>query len=122
MPDSLFERIGGNDTVGTAVDIFYTKVMSDDHINDFFEDIDMLKQIRKMQTFLSHAFGADAIFRGESMRSAHKRLVKQGLNDSHFNAVKNHIQSTLKELNVAQPLIDEVLHITESTRKDVLNK
>ena len=75
-----------------------------------------------MKSFLSYAFGANTPFEGESMRTAHARLVEQGLNDSHFDAVKNHIDTTLKQLNVAQPLIDEVLDITESTRDDVLNK
>ncbi len=122
MSNSLFERIGGNDAVSAAVDIFYTKVISDDHINSFFEGVDMQKQMRKMKSFLSYAFGADTPFHGKSMRVAHERLVKNGLNDSHFDAVKNHIDTTLKELSVAQPLIDEVLAITESTRNDILNK
>ncbi len=122
MPSSLFERIGGNDAVAAAVDIFYGKVISDDHINGFFEGVDMPKQMRKMKSFLSYAFGADTPFQDASMRAAHERLVKQGLNDSHFDAVKNHIDTTLQELNVAQPLIEEVLTITESTRNDVLNK
>ena len=122
MVKSLFERIGGNDAVGAAVDIFYDKVISDDHINGFFEGVDMTKQMRKMKSFLSYAFGADTPFHGESMRAAHERLVKQGLNDSHFDAVKNHIGDTLKQLNVEKSLIDEVLDITESTRNDVLNK
>ena len=122
MANTLFDRIGGNDAVSAAVDIFYDKVISDDHINGFFEGVDMSKQMRKMKSFLSYAFGADTPFHGDSMRVAHERLVKQGLNDSHFDAVKNHIDTTLKELNVAEPLINEVLDITESTRNDVLNK
>ena len=122
MSNSLFNRLGGSDAVNAAVDIFYDKVISDDHINGFFEGVDMSKQMRKMKSFLSYAFGADTPFQGESMRVAHERLVQQGLNDSHFDAVKNHIDTTLKELNVAQPLINEVLDITESTRNDVLNK
>jgi hemoglobin len=95
MPNSLFERIGGNDAVAAAVDIFYGKVISDDHINGFFEGVDMPKQMRKMKSFLSYAFGADTPFQGASMRVAHERLVKQGSNDSHFDAVKNHIDTTL---------------------------
>tara|TARA_R110002049_G_scaffold225521_1_gene397392 strand:+ start:16702 stop:17070 length:369 start_codon:yes stop_codon:yes gene_type:complete len=122
MSSTLFERIGGDAAVSAAVDIFYGKVISDEHINGFFEGVDMPKQMRKMKSFLSYAFGADTPFHGESMRVAHERLVKQGLSDSHFDAVKNHINTTLKELSVDQSIIDEVLDITESTRKDVLNR
>jgi len=32
----LYERIGGEPAVNAAVDIFYRKVLSDQHINHFF--------------------------------------------------------------------------------------
>lgn len=35
MPDSLFERIGGEGADNTAVDIFYHKVLSDSSISHF---------------------------------------------------------------------------------------
>jgi len=34
---SLYERIGGEDAVNAAVDVFYRKVLADDRINKFFE-------------------------------------------------------------------------------------
>jgi hemoglobin len=40
----------------------------------------------------------------------------------HFNAVAEHLGGTLKELGVADPLIQQVLQAAESMRKDVLNK
>ncbi len=119
---SLYDRIGGEAALTAAVDIFYQKVISDDSINGFFEGVDMSKQMRKMKSFLSYAFGANTPFEGESMRVAHEKLVANGLNDSHFDAVKNHLQSTLNELNVDASLVSEVIDITESTRNDVLNK
>ena len=35
---------------------------------------------------------------GRDVRSAHLRLVKQGLSDAHFDAVAGHLQATLQEL------------------------
>lgn len=122
MSTSLFERLGGSDAVSAAVDIFYKKVLNDDSINGFFDNVDMNKQMRKMKSFLSYAFGASTPFDGQSMRDAHAHLVENGLNDSHFDAVKHHLGATLQELNVDQPLVDEVLAITESTRNDVLGR
>ena len=119
---SLYDRIGGEAALTAAVDIFYNKVISDDSINRFFEGVDMNKQMRKMKSFLSYAFGANTPFEGATMRDAHARLVADGLNDAHFDAVKSHLEATLNELNVAQPLVTEVIDITESTRNDVLNK
>lgn len=56
------------------------------------------------------------------MRHAHARLVKIGLNNEHFDAVMEHLDATLKELNVPQALIKEVSTLAESTRNDVLGK
>ena len=122
MAQTLYDRIGGEAALAAAVDGLYRRIIADDSINRFFADIDMSKQRRKMKSFLSYAFGAKTPFGGQSMRDAHARLVEQGLNDSHFDAVKNHILSTLQELQVKPQLIDEVMGITESTREDVLNR
>jgi hemoglobin len=122
MQQSLYDRLGGEAALSAAVESFYQKVIADDNINSFFEGVDMDKQMRKMKSFLSYAFGANTPFNGVTMREAHTRLVEQGLNDTHFDTVKDHLQTTLNELGVDQGLVDEVLGITESTRNDVLNK
>ena len=44
MIQTLFERIGGEPAVDAAVDLFYRKVLSDDGIVRFFNDIDMDEQ------------------------------------------------------------------------------
>jgi hemoglobin len=119
---SLFERIGGKGAVQAAVDVFYKKVLADARINEFFKDIDMDSQRRKQILFLTYAFGGPNNYSGKDMRDAHAKLVDQGLNDSHFDAVVENLGATLKELGVANELIQEAASIAESTRKDVLGK
>lgn len=119
---TLFEKIGGKDAVKAAVDIFYNKVLADERINMFFKDIDMAQQRRKQILFLTYAFGGPNNYSGEDMRSAHDTLIKQGLNDEHFDAVLENLGNTLVELNVAPDLISEAAAIAESTRKDVLGR
>ena len=122
MNDSLFEQIGGEAAVDAAVDIFYRKVLSDDRIKHFFVGVDMSKQAAKQKAFLTMAFGGPNNYTGEDMRKGHAHLVKDGLNDSHFDAVVENLANTLKELNVADNLIEQVGAIAESTRNDVLGK
>lgn len=122
MAATLYERIGGDAALSAAVEILYKKIIKDDRINGYFENVDMQKQARKMKSFLSFAFGADTPFTGESLRVSHQKMVANGLTDLHFDAVKEHIETTMQELNVAEELIQEVLTITESTRNDVLNR
>ena len=56
------------------------------------------------------------------MRKAHAHLVEKGLNDTHLDAVMEHLTGTLEELKVPKELIDEVAAIAESTRNDVLGR
>ncbi|MDD1627573.1 MAG: group 1 truncated hemoglobin [Methylococcaceae bacterium] len=122
MSKTLYERLGGEPAVNAAVDIFYRKVLNDYRINRFFDDVDMEKQAAKQKAFLTMAFGGPHSYTGEDMRKGHAHLVKMGLDDSHFDAVVEHLVSTLEELNVPQELITEVVAICETTRNDVLGR
>ena len=121
-PKSLYEQLGGEPAVNAAVDIFYRKVLKDDRIKHFFAGTDMAKQAAKQKAFLTMAFGGPNSYTGEDMRKGHAHLVAQGLNDSHFDAVMEHLGATLKELNVPGELIARCAAIAESTRSDVLGK
>jgi len=122
MSKSLYERIGGEPAVNAAVDIFYRKVLNDDRISRFFDNVDMEKQAAKQKAFLTMAFGGPHHYTGEDMRKGHAHLVKMGLDDSHFDAVVEDLGATLEELNVPQELIAEVVDICETTRNDVLGR
>lgn len=120
MGETLISRLGGEAAVDAAVDIFYRKVLADDRISRFFEGIDMEEQAAKQKAFLTMAFGGPNNYSGKDLRSGHAHLVDNGLNDSHFDAVMEHLGATLKELNVADDLIGEAAAIAEGTRSDVL--
>lgn len=119
---SLYEKIGGEKAVNTAVDIFYRKVLQDERINDFFADVDMDEQIKKQKSFLTFAFGGPNNYSGLDMKAGHEHLVKRGLNDSHVDVVIELLGGTLKELGVDDSLINEVAKIAESVRNQVLGR
>ena len=120
---SLYEKLGGEPAVDAAVDLFYKKVLADDRIKHFFDDVDMQKQTRHQKLFLTYAFGGAPSYPGKAMRIAHARMVKEkGLSDEHFDAVIENLGSALKELGVSDDLIAEAAKIAESTRGDILNQ
>ena len=122
MSESLYEKIGGEPAVNAAVDIFYRKVLGDYRINRFFDGVDMEQQAAKQKAFLTMVFGGPHSYTGQDMRKGHARLVKMGLDDSHFDAVMEHLGETMQELDVPADLIAEAAAIAESTRNDVLGK
>lgn len=119
---SLYEQLGGSAAVDAAVDVFYRRVLSDDRIAHFFEAVDMERQAAKQKAFLTMAFGGPNNYSGQDMRNAHAHLVKNGLNDVHFDAVIEHLDGSLRELGVADELISQVVATAESTRADVLSR
>ncbi len=120
--NSLYERIGGEAAVTATVVKLYEKILSDELLAPFFEDVDV-NRLRTSQTiFVTYAFGGPNNYTGKNMRSAHKKAVENGLNDTHFDAVAGHLIASMKELNVPQELIDEAISIVATTRDDVLNR
>ena len=117
---SLYQKLGGKGAIDAAVELFYTKVLADEHVKHFFDDINMNKQKRKQKEFLSAALGSPVAWTGKDMRTAHANMP--GLNETHFNAIAGHLKATLEELKISQDLIAQVLAIVETTRNDVLNR
>ena len=122
MSETVYERIGGAPAVDVAVDVFYRKVLADGRISHFFDDTDMDEQRAKQKAFLTMVFGGPNEYTGKDLRTAHAGLVERGLNDSHFDTVAVHLESTLEEPGVPADLVHEVVTVAASTRDDVLNR
>lgn len=119
---TLYEQLGGQNAVDDAVNRFYRRVLKDDRISRFFEGVDMQRQAAKQKAFLTFAFGGPNQYTGKDMRDGHAHLVKNGLNDSHVDAVIEDLGLTLKEMGVADDLIEQVAAIANSVRDDVLSR
>jgi hemoglobin len=122
MSESLFARLGGQDAVNAAVDIFYRKMLNDDRVSHFFDDVDMEQQIVKQKGFLTMVFGGPNNYLGKDMREGHRHLIKRGLNDTHVDIVIEHLGETLRELGADEKDIREVANIANSVRDDVLDR
>lgn len=117
--DSLYQKLGGKAAIDAVVDAFYVKVLADDRVKHFFDDVSMDKQRRKQKDFLSAAFGGPLLWTGKDMRKAHAGM---GLTEKHFNAIAENLVNTLKDFKVKQELIDQVVAIALTTKDDVLGR
>jgi len=118
MNASIYDRLGGEGAVDAAVDIFYRKVLADDRISNFFDDVDMDRQRAKQKAFLTFVFGGPNAYAGKDMRAAHARMK---LTELHFNAVMENLGATLAELGVAPELIGEAAAIALSVKGDIVS-
>jgi hemoglobin len=120
--NSLFQAVGGQAAVDAVVETFYRKVLTDERIAHFFDDVDMDHQIAKQKAFLTMAFGGPTRYTGSDMRAGHAHLRARGLADAHVDAVIELLASSLREHDVAPQLVAQVAAIAESVRDDVLGR
>src|SRR5947207_13414626 len=97
---TIYEQVGGEEAVEAAVDLFYRKVLVDDRIARFFDDVDMDRQSAKQKAFLTMVLGGPAHYTGLDMRRGHLHLIARGMNDDHVDAVIELLGQTLAVLGV----------------------
>lgn len=119
---TLYEQLGGEPAVASAVEVFYRKMLSDDRVAQFFDSVDIDGQIAKQKGFLTMVLGGPNNYTGRDMRAGHRHLVARGLDDSHVDIVIQHLSATLAELGVGAAAIAEVAAIANSVRDDVLDR
>lgn len=119
----LYERVGGDKAMDLVVDVFYRKVLQDELVGKFFEDVDMEAQRLKQKSFLAMAFGGPYRYEGQELRAAHRRLVRElGMTDAHFDRVIAHFRDSVTELHVPDAEVRKMCEILETFRDDVLDR
>lgn len=119
---SLYARLGGEPAFQAAVDAFYRRMLTDDRVAPFFDDVDMDGQIAKQKAFLTYVTGGPAEYTGQDMREAHAHLLERGLADRHVDVVIEHLGAVLTELGAGAGDVGEVAALAESLRDQVLGR
>ena len=102
---SIYERIGGSESVAAAVELFYERVLGDPFLRPYFEDTDMRRLKAHMRAFLASALGGPEIYAGRDMRGAHAHLH---VTHEAFDRVVDHLVWTLDALAVPDEVIETV--------------
>jgi hemoglobin len=119
---SLYAKIGGEDAVRATVIRMYDKILQDELLIPFFENVDVSRLRKSQEAFVTMAFGGPHHYTGKTLRAVHQPLVLRGLSDRHFDAVIGHMVLAMKEMGVSADLIEEAQKIVEQQRSDVLCK
>ncbi len=113
MDKSLYEKYGGFSTVSKIVMTLYDKLLDDDDVGPFFDDVDMPKLIDHQTKFVSTLMGGPASFTDTHIQNAHKNMT---IYDAHFDRLKELIEETLLEFGVEGEDIGTVLAAFEQRR------
>ena len=91
----------------------YEKLLDDDDVGPFFDDVDMPKLIDHQTKFVSSLMGGPASFTDTHIQNAHKHMT---IYDAHFDRLKDLITETLNEFGVDEEDVDTVLAAFEQRR------
>jgi len=114
---TLYDRLGGADGIETVVDEFYDRMLDDEQMQPFFEDVDMERQRQHQALFISQVAGGPAEYSGENMRAAHREL---DLTQDDFETVVSHLRAALAACGADEADTDEVIAAVRGLEDDVL--
>jgi hemoglobin len=114
---SIYETLGGNTSIGEAVDKFYARLESDPVLSEFFRSADVEQIKTRQRMFLTAALGGPDAYEGRDMRAAHAYLP---ITDTDFDLFIDHLAATLGEVGVAPEQIAEVLEALRPLRLEIV--
>ena len=103
---SLFERLGGKDSISAVVDEFAGRVLADTRINAKFAKSDPVRLKAMLVEQLCAATGGPCQYTGRSMPATHANM---GVTAGEFNALVEDLVGALDKFNVPQREKDELI-------------
>lgn len=103
---SLYDRIGGAETISSLVDSFYQKVLADGELSPYFKHSSMDKLMKMQQEFFAAATGGPLTYSGRPLRDVHRDMA---ISKREFGRFTEHLIETLKEVGVAEDASYEII-------------
>jgi hemoglobin len=114
---SVYDEVGGAPAVKAAVTVFYDRVTADPDLAQWFENVDLTRLKAHQRAFLAAALGGPELFSGRSLADAHANLA---ITPEAFDAVVEHLATSLHDLGVADDVIDRVRVRLDGLRSEVV--
>ena len=116
---TLFEQVGGQAAVKTAVTVFYNRVTDDASLAQWFEGVDLSRLRAHQRAFLSAALDGPPVFAGRDLGEAHAGMA---ITDEAFDSIVEHLAVTLDDLGVEPAIIAQVAERLEGLRGEIVAK
>jgi hemoglobin len=105
---SLYDQLGQQAGIATAVDEFYVRVLGDPSLAPYFEGTDVDEVRQRQVALMSTVSGGPQQYSGGAMDLSHRRL---SITDETFGKVVGHLGATLDDLGVASDVRDQVASV-----------
>lgn len=116
---SLYERLGGKDSIAAVVESFVGKVGGDKRINGYFASTDLTKLKMHLVNQICEASGGPCKYTGRTMKQTHAGM---GVTDAAFGALVEDLVSALDHHKVGKTEKDELLAVLGPMKADIVEK
>ena len=117
---TLYQRIGGYDTIAAVVDDFIGSLIADKRFEKFFAgfSVDSKKRIRQhvIDQFCAAA-GGPCVYTGRDMKTSHEKL---NITNAQFNALAEDLYAALDRVHVPYRLQNQLVAMLAPMQRDVV--
>jgi hemoglobin len=114
---SLYDRLGGGDTINALTESWVGRVGGDDRANGKFVRTDIARLKKEVADQLCEVTGGPCVYTGRSMRETHTGMKTTA---GEFDVVMQHLGAALDELHVPKTEQDELVELLRPMRDDIV--
>ena len=119
VPVSIYEQLGREQGIATAVEAFYERVVADPQLAPYFAGTDMTTLRRHQAALLVQVTGGPVQYEGRALAQAHAGL---DISSADFDRVVDHLAATLTDLGVPSAVVEQVGDALGSRRGEIVQR
>jgi len=116
---TLFESMGGEPALRTALDHFADIVVADDRINFTFAEANMAKFKQLLFEQLCNLSGGPCKYTGRDMRTSHAKL---NINNAEFNALAEDLYISLGQAGIPYRLQNKLMALLAPMQHEIVKR
>lgn len=115
-PQSLYDRVGGEQAVAELVHDFYDRVLADPELQPYFEHTSMDKLRRMQREFFSAAMDGPITYTGKPLSHVHHG---RGITNHHFALYVGHLLDTLQNRGIDDQDVQDIIGRIRTYANDI---
>ena len=114
---TIYDQLGQENGIRTAVDIFYQRVLADPQLKAYFDGVDMTTLRAHQAKLLVQVTGGPVGYEGRELAAAHEGLE---ITSADFERVVAHLGGTLTEMGVDAAVVGDVGAAVDGYRDSIV--
>lgn len=106
MDDTIYKKYGGFSKISRVVLTLYDRILDDDTIGPYFDEVDMNRIVDHQTKFISSLLGGPASYSDDQIRKMHSHL---SIGPEEFEALLEILRDVLAEHNFEEKDIETIV-------------